>query len=301
MQVSTWLLKSERRPSISVVWQTEQRRLAEERWWQEQQQIEEKRRQAEAEELWRQEESRRVTDSVVGHLGDSLPYGPGMIQDLVISCAADAWLQAEQRRQAAERRRKEQQRQARQRQAEEQRRKAEQEKYLASSGKSSRLCGAAMGPLTEAFALVAASPEVPIARLAFTPERAAPELPERLKGGDLVLSVGAAVLASGVVAKRRQLGRKTVPRAGKLDLVLIARAAGKESIDSAPRLELEVDPQDEAERRAREDRWSGSTKGWLRILGIGVFLVAFLLIFILIIGGGYVPSWLKPVLKAIGF
>ena len=66
----------------------------------------------------------------------------------------------------------------------------------------------------------------------------------------------------------------------------------------------------------------------LRILGIGVFFVAFVLIFILIIGGlvpsksrkavcyslpcsivsfmpvglgGYVPSWLKPVLKAIGF
>eukprot|EP00439_Symbiodinium_sp_Y106_P044327 s3267_g5.t1 len=39
--------------------------------------------------------------------------------------------------------------------------------------------------------------------------------------------------------------------------VLIARAAGKESIDSVPQLEFEVDPQDEAERRAREDRWSG--------------------------------------------
>ena len=77
-----------------------------------------------AEELWRQEESRRVTDLVVGHLGGAfdcpmymhLPKlrcaGLVVIQALVSS--SDAWLpQAEQRRQAAERRRKEQQRQAR--------------------------------------------------------------------------------------------------------------------------------------------------------------------------------------------
>ena len=53
----------------------------------------------------------------------------------------------------------------------------------------------------------------------------------------------------------------------------------------------------------------------LRILGIGVFGLAFLLIFILIIGGevhlkgkrtldgagGYVPSWLRPLLQAVDF
>jgi hypothetical protein len=39
----------------------------------------------------------------------------------------------------------------------------------------------------------------------------------------------------------------------------------------------------------------------LRILGIGVFGLAFLLIFILILGGGYVPSWLRPLLQAIDF
>mmetsp|Transcript_26519 Transcript_26519/g.54782 ORF Transcript_26519/g.54782 Transcript_26519/m.54782 type:complete len:181 (+) Transcript_26519:99-641(+) len=117
------------------------------------------------------------------------------------------------------------------------------------------------------------------------PERANALTTEELRAANLFLTASPSVLSVSE-------GKKNV---------LIARAAGKESIDSVPQLEFEVDPQDEAERRAREDRWSGSTKGWLRILGIGVFFVAFVLIFILIIGGGYVPSWLKHVLKAIGF
>eukprot|EP00435_Cladocopium_sp_Y103_P043385 s1559_g12.t1 len=76
------------------------------------------------------------------------------------------------------------------------------------------------------------------------------------------------------------------------------RAAEKEAIN-VPQLELEVE--EDLARKEQEDRWSGSSKGWLRILGIGVFGLAFLLIFILILGGGYVPSWLRPLLQAIDF
>lgn len=46
----------------------------------------------------------------------------------------------------------------------------------------------------------------------------------------------------------------------------VSRGAEKEAIN-VPQLELEVE--EDLARKEQEERWSGSSKGWLRILGIG--------------------------------
>ncbi|CAE8588909.1 unnamed protein product [Polarella glacialis] len=72
-----------------------------------------------------------------------------------------------------------------------------------------------------------------------------------------------------------------------------AASGGDKPTEGAPvpRDLYELSPSDEIASR-KEDTYSGSTKGWLRIIGIGGIGSVLVLIFLLILGGGVAPSWL---------
>eukprot|EP00931_Biecheleriopsis_adriatica_P121432 TRINITY_DN96519_c0_g1_i1.p1 TRINITY_DN96519_c0_g1~~TRINITY_DN96519_c0_g1_i1.p1 ORF type:complete len:150 (-),score=14.57 TRINITY_DN96519_c0_g1_i1:89-538(-) len=68
----------------------------------------------------------------------------------------------------------------------------------------------------------------------------------------------------------------------------------------AERVTLQYSTDDDAATQEKLQRWSGSTKGWLRIGGIAVIAIAAVGILLLLSGGGTAPAWFSAIFKGVG-